>query len=135
MRGLELLAEFRHRRVLLVGGATSTVLARSAIIFWRGRARALDPAADLVPVLVEEDDDGDGAVAVVEKEVGDVEVLVAEEHAQLAVRHGLADVGEDRRVAVHVAAPVLREHERVLDLAERAPLKKARSSSVSADLE
>src|SRR5262249_56689632 len=31
-----------------------------------GRVRALDPAADLVPVLVEEDDDRDGLIAVVQ---------------------------------------------------------------------
>jgi hypothetical protein len=86
---------------------------------------------DLVPVRVEEDDDGNGAVAVVEIEIGDVEVLVAEEDPELAVRHGLADMGQQRRVPVHVAAPVLGQHERVLDLPRALPLKNFRSSSVS----
>src|SRR5262249_9751765 len=42
------------------------------------------------------------------------------EHPQVAARHRVADVRYERRVAVDVAAPVLGEHHRVLDLADTA---------------
>src|SRR5206468_8190193 len=81
---------------------------------------ALDPAADLVPVLVEERDHRDGLIAVVQVGVPKVGLLVPEEHAQLTARDRLADVRDQRRVAVDVTAPVLRDHHRVLDLVDTA---------------
>src|SRR5262245_17103668 len=84
----------------------------------RGGVRPLEPAADLVPVLVEEDHDRDGLIAVVQERVAQVGVLVAEEHAQVAALHRLADVGDQRRVAMDVAAPVLGEHHSVLHLVD-----------------
>src|SRR6185369_15428854 len=80
----------------------------------------LEPAPDFVPVLVEEDDDGDGLVAVVQERVAQIGVRIAEEDAQLAAGHRLADVGDQWRVAVDVAAPVLGEHHAVLDAGDAA---------------
>src|SRR5438552_217881 len=47
-----------------------------------GGGGPLDPAAELVPVLVVEDEDRDGPIAVVQEAVRQVEILVAEEHAE-----------------------------------------------------
>src|SRR5881409_3213955 len=91
----------------------------------RRGVRALDPAADLVPVPVEERDDRNGLIALVEIGVAQIGFLVAEEDPELAARNRLADVREQRRVAMHVAAPVLGQHHGVLDpidAAEELPL-------------
>src|SRR5262245_53031570 len=58
--GLHELAELRHRGVLGGGGGEFERLRADVRGLARRRVRPLDPAADLVPVLVEEDDDGDG---------------------------------------------------------------------------
>jgi len=74
---------------------------------------------------VEEDHDGDGLVAVVEEGVSQIRVLIAEEHAQLTVRHRLRDVRDEGRIPVDVPAPVLGEHQHVRHLgdgAEELPL-------------
>src|SRR3984893_16612736 len=80
-----------------------------------GAVGALHPAADLVPVLVEEHHHRDGLVAVVEEGVAQVRHLIAEEHPELGAGYRLDDVGDQGRVAVHVAAPVLGEHHHVFD--------------------
>src|SRR6266481_3710657 len=117
--GLDLLAELVHRRVLLLLGRALGHRAQRAGPDAGGRAGgavgALHPAADLVPVLVEEHHHRDGLVPVVEEGVAQVRHLVAEEHPQLGTGYRLADVGDQRRVAMHVAAPVLGEHHHVLD--------------------
>ncbi|HVC64928.1 MAG TPA: hypothetical protein VNF52_05570, partial [Candidatus Dormibacteraeota bacterium] len=122
--GLDLIAELAHRRVLLLlGRALGHRSERPGADPGRhgGRTvRALEPATDLVPVLVEEDHHRDRLIAVVEEGVAQVRVLVAEEHAQLGPRHRLDDMGDQGGVAVHVAAPVLREHHDVLDPADAA---------------
>src|SRR6266540_2786007 len=120
VRGLDLLPVLGHRRVLLVGRRRIERPSADSDDLGGGAVGPFDPAPDLVPVLVEEHDDRDGAVAVVQEAVRQVEVLIAEEHAQLAVRHRLTDVREQRRVAVDISAPVLGEHQGVLDLADAA---------------
>src|SRR6185437_12371651 len=91
----------------------------------RGRTVGpLHPAADLVPVLVEEHHHRDRLVAVVEEGVAQVRHLVAVEHPQLGAGNGVDNVGDERRVAVHVTAPVLGQHHHVLhagDAAEKLP--------------
>src|SRR2546425_8637493 len=120
--GLHLRPVLGHRGVLLglVGGGRVDGPRADPAGLGRRRVGALDPAPDLVPVLVEEDHDRDGLVAVVQEDVSQVGILVAEEHAQVAVRHRLADVGEQRRVTVDVPAPVLGQHQGVPNLADAA---------------
>src|SRR5207245_554655 len=115
--GVDLRAEVVHGRVLLglvVLGRHVERLAPNHRRLRGGGVAALDPAADLVPARVEEDDDRDRTEAVVEVAVGDVEVLVAQEDPQLRPRDRLDDPRDQRGVAVDVAAPVLGEHEHVL---------------------
>src|SRR5262249_45296689 len=121
----DLLAELVHGLVLLVRRRHVERLAADEGGPAGGGVRALHPAADLVPATVEEHDDRDGLVTVVEQRVAEVGLLVAEEHAQLGAGDGLDDVGDERRVAVDVAAPVLGGHDDVLDAlhaAEELPL-------------
>src|SRR5438309_1867818 len=118
--GLYLLAELRHGGVLLLFRHAVERLRADLGGLGGGGVRALVPAADLVPVLVEELHDRNRLVAVVQERVAQVGLLVAEEHAQLGARHRVDDVGDERRVAVDVAAPVLGEHHHVLDVADAA---------------
>src|SRR5215467_14006909 len=101
-RGVELtdlLAHLVHRLVgLLLRGDIGSLGADLRGLACRG-VRALDPAADLVPVLVEERDDRNRLIAVVEIRVAKIGFLVAEEDSKLAARDRLADVGEQRRIA------------------------------------
>src|SRR5438094_8897723 len=45
-------------------------------------------------------------------------MLDAQQHAHLGPRHGLDDARDHGRVAMDVAAPVLGQHEHVLDLSD-----------------
>src|SRR5258705_613341 len=80
--------------------------------------RALDEARHLVHVLVEEGEDGNGAVqALVEVLVHQLLVLVAEEDPHLDVGIALHHLGQHRHVVERVPAPVLGDHEHVQLLA------------------
>src|SRR5262249_16679515 len=80
------LSELAHRRILGRGGRLVQRL-RARADRLRGRdVRPLDPATDLVPVLVEEHHDGNRLIAVVQEAIAEVAVLIAQEDPELAVR-------------------------------------------------
>src|SRR6266545_6251595 len=64
--GLDLLAELAHRGILLLLGGGVERLGADLGGLGGGGVGPLHPATDLVPVLVEEDDDRDGLIAVVQ---------------------------------------------------------------------
>src|SRR5437867_12887758 len=99
----DLLAHLVHRLVRLLLRRDVDGLGADLRSLARRGVRALDPAADLVPVPVEERDDRNGLIAVVEIGVAQIGFLVAEEDPELAARNRLADVREQRRVAMHAA--------------------------------
>src|SRR3989442_1161777 len=92
----DLPAHLVHRRVRLVLRRDVDRLGADLGRLARRRMRALEPATDLVPVLVEEHDDRNGLIAVVQEGVPQVGFLVAEEDPQVAALHRLADVRDQR---------------------------------------
>src|SRR5207244_10904967 len=90
VRLADLLAHLVHRLVHLLLRRDVDGLGADLRSLARRGVRALDPAADLVPVPVEERDDRNGLIAVVEIGVAQIGFLVAEEDPELAARNRLA---------------------------------------------